>query len=524
VTLARIGRFEVERPLGSGSFATVWLARDPDLEAWVAIKLLADNWSLNADARRRFLDEARALRRLDSDRIVRCHEVGHLPDGRPFMVMEFADRGTLEDRMRLRGQLDQPFSVEEAVELSVQIADCLIAVHDLRIVHRDVKPSNVLFRSIPAERREALRREGRAVAGERTLLGDFGIARRLEIGSAHTMVVGSPQYMAPEQADPASAGSVDERADLYSAAVILYELLAGRLPHGYATVTEVRNGPSSRSAGPPSLEALRPEVPAALAEAVMRSLSPDPAERIPDAIGWRSALAGSLRATPAAARAAPAATGNVVRFPPRPDHAGTAPAGTRRRTAVLASDGSSHPVAAPDPAPSTPVPAQEVRPIGQFPSNGRGPSTLSVRSAGAFLIVAAALLVASVALPWATTGDGAVRRLGGQFRTGAAVAGGAVALLLFGVRLWRTSRRWVAVLSATGSAAVGLGAVALASYELATVTSHVSGTLGGAPVTRGIGLVALLAGGLIAFAAAVRTIARIRDDRLRAKHPMLRRP
>src|SRR6266511_2144234 len=163
VRIAHIGRFQVERALGSGSYATVWMARDEDLDAWVAIKLLAENWSMNQDARRRFMEEARALRHLDSDRIVRVYEVGHLADGRPYMVMEFADRGTLEDRLRLRGQLDQPFSVEEAVGLSLEIAECLIAVHDLRIVHRDVKPSNVLFRSVPRERQEALRRDGKPV-------------------------------------------------------------------------------------------------------------------------------------------------------------------------------------------------------------------------------------------------------------------------------------------------------------------------------------------------------------------------
>src|SRR5712691_1489921 len=104
MTLSRIGRFEVQRPLGSGSFATVWLARDEDLDAWVAIKLLAENWSFNQDARRRFIEEARALRRLDSERIVRVYDVGSLDDSRPYM----ADRGTLEDRIRLRSQLEQP--------------------------------------------------------------------------------------------------------------------------------------------------------------------------------------------------------------------------------------------------------------------------------------------------------------------------------------------------------------------------------------------------------------------------------
>src|SRR5712691_5746044 len=231
MTLAqRIGRFRVERALGSGSFSTVWLARDEDLDGWVAIKILAENWALNDDARRRFMDEARALRELDNDRIVRVYEVGRLEDARPYIVMEFADRGSLEDRMRFQAQMKRPFPVIESVGIGVEMAECLIAVHALRIVHRDVKPSNILFRSVSPGIQEALRLTGKRVDGERMLLGDFGVARRLESRSGHTIVVGSPQYMAPEQADAATAASVDERSDVYSAGIVLYELLAGQNP------------------------------------------------------------------------------------------------------------------------------------------------------------------------------------------------------------------------------------------------------------------------------------------------------
>src|SRR5207302_10909174 len=187
MTLAqRIGRFHVTRPLGSGTFSTVWLARDDELDGWVAIKILAENWSYDEDARRRFTEEARALRALDSDRIVRVYDVGRLDDGRPYLVMEYADEGSLGDRMRLREQIGRPFTVDEAVGVSIEIAGCLAAVHALRIVHRDLKPTNVLFRSIAPEVREALRRSGRAVPAERMLLGDFGIARRLELSPRQT--------------------------------------------------------------------------------------------------------------------------------------------------------------------------------------------------------------------------------------------------------------------------------------------------------------------------------------------------
>src|SRR3954462_1322020 len=96
---ARIGRYRVERRLGAGAFATVWLAEDETLESWGAIKVLADNWAPQADVRARFEQEAQVLRRADSERLVRVHDYGELPDGRPYQVMTYADGGTLAERM-----------------------------------------------------------------------------------------------------------------------------------------------------------------------------------------------------------------------------------------------------------------------------------------------------------------------------------------------------------------------------------------------------------------------------------------
>src|SRR5713101_4910353 len=98
----QLGRYRAERRLGTGAFATVWLAHDDALEAQVAIKVLADNWAHDDDIRRRFMEEARILWRLDSDRIVRVHAVDTLEDGRPYFVMDYADLGSLADRMRGR--------------------------------------------------------------------------------------------------------------------------------------------------------------------------------------------------------------------------------------------------------------------------------------------------------------------------------------------------------------------------------------------------------------------------------------
>src|SRR5438270_1125667 len=236
----QIARFDVIGWLGSGSFATVWLAHDRNLDSRVAIKVLAENWSFIPDATRRFIQEARDLRRLDDDRIIRVFEAGELEDGRPYMVMDYADGGSLYERIAKRVGANEPFSVEEAVGISVEIADCLISAHSRKIIHRDLKPSNVLFKSLDPGMAEAMRRDGDPLQSERILLGDFGIARRLEGTMTYTQVVGTPHYMAPEQADPETAKDADYRCDIYAAAVILYELLAGRVPFPYESLARVQ--------------------------------------------------------------------------------------------------------------------------------------------------------------------------------------------------------------------------------------------------------------------------------------------
>ena len=108
-----IGRYRLERVLGRGAFATVWLGHDETLDADVAVKVLADNWAADEDVRRRFTEEARILWRADSPHIVRVHVVDELDDGRPYFVMDYADRGTLEQRMSERAAAGQPWSIDE---------------------------------------------------------------------------------------------------------------------------------------------------------------------------------------------------------------------------------------------------------------------------------------------------------------------------------------------------------------------------------------------------------------------------
>ncbi len=205
-----IGRYHLGRRLGSGGFAVVWLAHDESLDTTIAIKVMADNWSDRMDLRERFLTEARMLRRAASSRVVQVFDIGELPDGRPYFVMEYADRGTLADRAAAG-----PLHLVDALRLTAEVARGAAELHRAGIVHRDLKPSNVLITSTPD-------------GGERLMVADLGVAKNLAQASALTMSVGSAGYMAPEQAGPNSG--VDVRADVYSLGAIGFRLITGEHP------------------------------------------------------------------------------------------------------------------------------------------------------------------------------------------------------------------------------------------------------------------------------------------------------
>jgi eukaryotic-like serine/threonine-protein kinase len=199
------GRYEIERPLGHGAMAVVDLARDVELGRPVALKRLAENLARDDEVRPRFLREARLAARLSHPNVVRVYDVGEA-DGRPFIAMEHVDGETLADLIARRGVIP----AREAAALGAQAARALAAAHDAGLVHRDVKPHNLL-----------LDRDG-------TLkLGDFGIAFGLE-GTQLTVagtVLGTAAYLAPEQA---RGERVTAAADVYALGVVLVELLTGR--------------------------------------------------------------------------------------------------------------------------------------------------------------------------------------------------------------------------------------------------------------------------------------------------------
>ena len=255
----RIGRFAVDGRIGGGAFASVYRAQDEALDSTVAIKVLSDNWLDSSDVRRRFLAEARLLRRAESDRIVRVHDLGELDDGRPYLVMTYADLGTLEER------LDSPLPWRGAVQVGVEIAQALEVLHASGVLHRDIKPSNILYRTLPGGR-------------EQLMLGDLGLGKLLAEASMLTLAGGTPAFMAPEQARPGAPVSV--RTDLYGVGSLLYRALTGRSTHDASTLTSVAD-PNRPPVLPPS--SMVPGIPAELDRIVLRALAPDPDHRHADA-------------------------------------------------------------------------------------------------------------------------------------------------------------------------------------------------------------------------------------------------
>ena len=268
----RIGKYLVEKALGAGSFATVWLAFDELLETRVAIKVLADNWSRSPDIRQRFIGEARILRRIDHDRIVRVHDVDELPDGRPYFVMAWADGGSLHERIQSIRESGRLMPVTEALSLAIEVCDALSIVHDYGVVHRDVKPSNVLFRSVRNHERAAAAREGRLIGDQAVMLGDFGLAKDVAAASGFTLAAGTPAYMAPEQAR--ASDNIDRRVDVFAASAVLFELLTGSQAFASGTLSGVRRREGSTTI--PQLADRRDGLDSALQTIVEAGMATDP--------------------------------------------------------------------------------------------------------------------------------------------------------------------------------------------------------------------------------------------------------
>jgi serine/threonine protein kinase/Tfp pilus assembly protein PilF len=264
--------YEVYKLVARGGYGEVCLGRDVRTNTIVAIKTLRPEVLANPVAVRRFHLEAELARSLSDPHVVRVFDEGEL-DGVPYLVMEYVQGLTLAQIVRSRG----PLPIAEAVDYVSQILQALAEAHSKGIVHRDIKPLNVM------------------VLDGQVKVMDFGIAK-VDLAESMTesaLLVGTPRYMAPEQAD-GSRG--DARSDLYAVAVTLYELLAGQPPFNEGTPVQVAYQQVHSS--PPPIARFRSDLPGALVEALRRGLEKDPQLRFQTAADMRQAILDATRDEP----------------------------------------------------------------------------------------------------------------------------------------------------------------------------------------------------------------------------------
>lgn len=259
------GKYVVERVLGEGGMGVVVAATHRQLGQRVAVKFLLAEFCQHPEAVARFLREAQAAVRIQSEHVARTIDVGTLESGAPYMVMEFLSGRDLASELATRGAL----SVEEAVGFVLQACEAIAEAHALGIVHRDLKPANLFL-------------SHRADGSPLVKVLDFGISKAASPAGAPMnltttqSVMGSPLYMSPEQLK--STKNVDQRADVWALGVILYELLTGKTPFQADTVSGLIATVVSEA--PPPLRDSRPDLPAELEAVVLRCLEKDPARRV----------------------------------------------------------------------------------------------------------------------------------------------------------------------------------------------------------------------------------------------------
>jgi serine/threonine protein kinase len=241
------GRYRIDRVLGRGGMAVVYLARDEELHRRVAVKVLADHLVGDQSFRARFLQESRLASRLSHPNVVQVYDAGDA-DGRPYIVMEYVPGGTVAQRDGL--------TWEPTVALALQACAGLQHAHDAGLVHRDVKPANLLVRDDDVLK-----------------IADFGIARAAELTrlTSHGTVLGTAAYLSPEQA---AGEEVTAAADIYSLGAVLYELLTGRTPFEFDSLAELAALQAGGQIAP--VRDLEPSVPEPVEAAVMHALARDP--------------------------------------------------------------------------------------------------------------------------------------------------------------------------------------------------------------------------------------------------------
>ena len=257
-----LNQFRIERLLGEGGMGRVYRAEQPSLGRYVAVKILHRELAeTNPDAVRRFRREARVTTSLEHPNVVKVMLSGDMPDGSPYMVMEFIDGQPLQDFMTAQPSL----SLQTALHIGIQIAEGVGKAHEAGIVHRDVKPENVIITS----------RNGDS---HFVKVLDFGIARLLwdqeTVQTKSGLVFGTARYISPEGA---TGEPTDARSDVYSIAVVLYQLLAGRPPFPGSIVIDLLMAHVNEK--PTPIRTLVPTLPQPISSVIMKALDKSPSKR-----------------------------------------------------------------------------------------------------------------------------------------------------------------------------------------------------------------------------------------------------
>lgn len=323
-----VGRYRLHEVIGVGSFATVYRAVDERLDATVVVKLLAENHSLNPEVRERFIAEGRALRKVHSTHVVTAHDIGESDRQQPYLVLEYADRGTLAGRVERLRRAGWTAEKADLLAVAEQLAAALRAVHAARLVHRDLSPANVLIASDPeravgdspvAEGTVPVPSGGATEVGapgstpgprllesdERLVVADLGMCKDLALNSGLTVAGGTAGYRPPEmEGGPAV---IDTRADLWSLSALVRDLARGA------------------------------DLPAEVTSVLDRGQATDPEDRQSDIDTWLAQMRDALTPAPPALSvegpASEAASSSDASLP-----GGRAPArtGRARRVAALA--------------------------------------------------------------------------------------------------------------------------------------------------------------------------------------------
>jgi len=305
-----LGQYRVARLLGVGGMGRVYKAVHPSIGSRVAVKVLSRDCADSRDLVERFFSEARAANLIRHENIVNVLDLSTLPDGRPYIVMEFLDGVPLAEIMKQRGQLP----LGSLARVAGEVLDALGAAHAKSIIHRDLKPDNIYIS--PHGRAKVL---------------DFGIAKLMPEMSGRSAptrtgsLLGTPHYMSPEQA---MAKSVDARTDVWSMGVILYEGVTGEKPFRADSLFEVLRHVLETTPPPP--RSLRPDLPPAYEELILRAIAKNPDERFQSAGELANALASATQMLPQEAWAPIAVTGGRVSArigpPSMPSPSGAEPA------------------------------------------------------------------------------------------------------------------------------------------------------------------------------------------------------